>query len=115
VIQFGRLRRATEDVTVGGAEVKAGEWLVAAIQSGNRDEAVFPRPDTVDLARQARTHLGFGPHQCLGQQLARIELQIALTTLLRRIPGLRLAAPLPVSEFKNDAIVYGLRSLPIEW
>jgi cytochrome P450 len=117
VIQFGLLRRATEDVTVGGVEVKTGEWLVAAIQSGNRDEDVFPRPDTVDLARQARTHLGFGfgPHQCLGQQLARIELQIALTTLLRRIPNLRVAASLPLSEFKNSAIIYGLRSLPVRW
>jgi cytochrome P450 len=117
VIQFGLLRRATEDVTVAGASLKAGEWLVAAIQSGNRDEDVFPRPDAVDLGRQARTHLGFGfgPHQCLGQQLARVELQIALTTLLRRIPGLRLAAPLPATEYKNSAIIYGLRSLPVEW
>ena len=117
VIQFGLLRQATEDVTVAGAEVKAGEWLVAAIQSGNRDEQVYADPDTVDLGRQARTHLGFGfgAHQCLGQQLARIELQVALTTLLRRLPGLRLAGPLPASEFKNSAIIYGLRSLPVTW
>ncbi|QUQ63571.1 cytochrome P450 [Kutzneria sp. CA-103260] len=117
VIQFGLLRQATEDVTVGGAEVKAGEWLVAAIQSGNRDGDVYADPDTVDLGRQARTHLGFGfgAHQCLGQQLARIELQVALTTLLRRLPGLRPTAPLPLSEFKSSAIIYGLRSLPVTW
>ncbi|MEU9619474.1 cytochrome P450 [Streptomyces sp. NPDC088251] len=117
VIQFGLFRYATEDVTVGGTAVKAGEWLVAAIPSGNRDESVFSAPDTVDLGRQARTHLalGFGAHQCIGQQLARIELQVALTTLLRRMPGLRLAMPLAQSEFKRNDIVYGLRSMPVVW
>ncbi|MEE1838660.1 cytochrome P450 [Streptomyces sp. NPDC088190] len=120
VIQFGLLRYATEDITVGDTTVRAGEWLVAAIPSGNRDGSVFPAPDTVDLGRQARTHLsfGFGAHQCIGQQLARIELQVALTTLLRRIPGLRLrsgpAMP-PPSEFKLNDIVFGLRSMPVVW
>jgi cytochrome P450 len=117
VIQCGLLRYATADVTVGGTEVKAGQWLVAALPSGNRDESVFADPDTVDLGRQTRTHLafGFGAHQCIGQQLARFELQIALTTLLRRMPGLRLAAPLAQSEFKLNDIVYGLRRMPVVW
>ncbi|MEU5302632.1 cytochrome P450 [Streptomyces noursei] len=117
VIQFGLLRYATEDVTVGAATVRAGEWVVAAIPSGNRDESVFAAPDTIDLDRQARRHLafGFGAHQCIGQQLARIQLQVALTTLLRRVPGLRLARPLTPSEFKRNDIVYGLRSMPVVW
>ncbi|MGW1410118.1 cytochrome P450 [Streptomyces sp. NPDC002403] len=117
VIQFGLLRYATEDVTVGATAVAAGGWLVAAIPSGNRDEAVFTAPDTIDLSRPPRTHLafGFGPHQCIGQQLARIELQVALTTLLRRVPGLRLAEPLAESAFKHNDIVFGLRSLPVVW
>jgi cytochrome P450 len=117
VIQFGMLRHATEDVPVGDTVVRAGEWLVAAIQAGNRDENVYTDPDTVDLAREARTHLafGFGAHQCIGQQLARIELQVALTTVFRRVPTLRLAAPLARSVFKDDGIVYGLRSLPVTW
>ncbi|WP_406529317.1 cytochrome P450 [Streptomyces sp. I8-5] len=117
VIQFGLLRYATEDVTVGATAVAAGSWLVAAIPSGNRDEAVFTAPDTIDLRRPPRTHLafGFGPHQCIGQQLARIELQVALTTLLRRVPGLRLAEPLAESAFKHNDIVFGLRSLPVVW
>ncbi|MEV7923968.1 cytochrome P450 [Kitasatospora sp. NPDC088779] len=117
VIQFGLLRYATEGVTVGGTAVAAGSWLVAAIPSGNRDEDVFPAPDTVDLRRPPRTHLafGFGPHQCIGQQLARIELQVALTTLLRRVPGLRLAEPLAQSAFKHNDIVFGLRSMPVLW
>jgi cytochrome P450 len=117
VIQFGLFRYAVEDVTIGGADVKAGEWLIAAIQSGNRDEAVYPNPGAVDLGRQSRTHLafGFGAHQCLGQQLARIELQVALTTLLRRVPGLRLARPVAFADFKHTDIVYGLRSMPVTW
>ncbi|MFE4973239.1 cytochrome P450 [Kitasatospora sp. NPDC056651] len=117
VIQFGLLRYATEDVTVGGTPVAAGDWLVAAIPSGNRDEDVFPAPDTVDLRRPPRPHLsfGFGPHQCIGQQLARMELRIALATLLRRMPGLRPAEPLAPSAFKHNDIVFGLRSLPVTW
>ena len=117
VVQFGLFRYAMEDVTVGGAEVKAGEWLVGAIQSGNRDEEVYQSPDALDLGRQALTHLafGFGAHQCLGQQLARIELQVALTTLFRRVPGLRLARPLTQSEFKQNDVVYGVRSLAVTW
>ena len=117
VIQFGLFRYANEDLVVGETSVKAGEWLVGAIPSGNRDETVYPDPDTLDLDRQARTHLafGFGAHQCLGQQLARIELQVALTTLFRRLPGLRLAAPLSPSEFKHNDLVYGVRSLLVTW
>jgi len=117
VIQFGLVRYATEDVTVGGVEVRAGEWVVAALPSGNRDESVFPDPDTLDLTRRARTNLafGFGPHQCIGQQLAEVELRIALATLLRRVPGLRLARPLEQADFKLNDIVHGLRSMPVVW
>ncbi|WP_416970869.1 cytochrome P450 [Streptomyces sp. 4F14] len=117
VIQFGLVRYATEDVTVGGVEVRAGEWVVAALPSGNRDESVFPGPDTLDLGRRARTNLafGFGPHQCIGQQLAEVELQVALTTLLRRLPGLRLARPLEQADFKLNDIVHGLRTMPVVW
>ncbi|GAB7028635.1 cytochrome P450 [Streptomyces sp. NPDC021749] len=117
VIQFGLLRYATEDVTVDGTAVAAGEWLIAAIPSGNRDERVYAAPDTLDLGRQARTHLAFGlgPHQCIGHQLARIELQVTLTTLLRRLPGLRLARPLEQADFKLHDIVYGLRRMPVGW
>ncbi|MFE7277371.1 cytochrome P450 [Streptomyces sp. NPDC057623] len=117
VIQFGLVRYVTQDVTVGGTEMKAGEWVVAALPSGNRDESVFPDPDTVDLGRRARTNLafGFGPHQCIGQQLARVEMQVALATLLRRLPSLRLARPLEQADFKLNDIVHGLRSMPVVW
>lgn len=117
VIQFGLLREATEDVVVAGQEVKAGEWIVGAISSGNRDETVYTDPDAVDLTRPHRSHLafGFGAHQCLGQHLARVELKVALTTLFRRIPGLRLARPLGESDFRRNDLVYGVWSLPVIW
>jgi cytochrome P450 len=117
VIQFGLLRYATEDVTVADTVIRAGEWLVAASSPGNRDESVYPGADEVDLKREARTHLafGFGAHQCLGQQLARVELQVALTTLLSRLPNLRLPVPLADSAFKHNSIVYGLQAMPIVW
>ncbi|KND26280.1 cytochrome P450 [Streptomyces acidiscabies] len=117
VIQFGAARYATEDVTVGGTRVRAGEWLLAAFASGNRDERVFPDAGAVDLGRQGRTHLtfGFGPHQCLGQQLARVELQVTLATLARRLPDLRLTRPLEQADFRRNDLVYGPRSMPVTW
>jgi cytochrome P450 len=84
---------------------------------GNRDPDVFDDPDTLDLTRDARRHVafGFGVHQCLGQPLARLELQIAYTTLLRRIPTLRRATELEDIPFKHDGQIYGLYELPVSW
>ncbi|AXG81944.1 cytochrome P450 [Streptomyces paludis] len=117
VIQFGLIRYATEDVTVGDVEVKSGEWIIAATPSGNRDESMFPDPDALDFDRRGRRHLafGFGAHACIGQQLARIEMRIALSTLLRRIPDLRLATPPKESDFKRNNIVYGLQKMRVTW
>lgn len=118
VVQFGVLRYATEDVQVGSRAVKAGEWLVAALNSANRDEGLFPGGDKLDFRRDApRTHVafGFGAHQCVGQQLARVELQEALTLLFQRIPGLRLAVPQEELAYKHNTLVYGIRSMPVAW
>ena len=78
---------------------------------------MFPEPDRLDLARQASGHVafGFGPHQCLGQQLARVELQEVFTRLYRRIPTLRLAVPFEELEFKENTLVYGVTALPVTW
>ena len=116
-VQFGLLRHATEATQVAAEAVDAGEWLVAALASGNRDESVFPDPDRVDLTRGATAHLafGYGIHQCLGQQLARVELQEVFARLHQRIPTLRLAVPFEDIEFKDNALVYGVRALPITW
>jgi cytochrome P450 len=118
VVQFGVLRYATADVRLGDHEIKAGEWLVAALNSANRDENLFPRGEELDFAREApRTHVafGFGAHQCIGQQLARVELQESLLRLFRRIPDLRLAIPREDLRYRHNTLVYGVRELPITW
>jgi cytochrome P450 len=88
-------RVGTRDTEVGGVKVSAGEGIVALGSAGNRDPVGFDDPDTLDIERGARHHLafGFGAYQCLGQNLARLELRIVFDTLFRRVPGLRLAVP----------------------
>jgi cytochrome P450 len=78
---------------------------------------VFPDPDRLDITRGARRHVafGFGVHQCLGQPLARMELQVVHGTLYRRIPTLKLACALEDVNFKNDAFIYGVHELPVAW
>jgi cytochrome P450 len=117
VIQFGLFRHVTEDIPIGDETIKAGEYLIAALSAGNRDETAFPDPDRIDLARKASSHLafGFGVHQCLGQQLARVELQEVFTRLYRRIPTLRLAVPFEEIKFKDNTLVYGVTALPVTW
>ncbi|WP_437779053.1 cytochrome P450 [Sorangium sp. So ce1097] len=112
---LGRL--ATEDVEIGGVLIRAGEGVLALANTANRDPEVFESADELDLERGSRNHLafGFGPHQCLGQNLARLELQIVIDTLFRRIPGLRPAVPVEELSFKDDATVYGIRELPVTW
>ncbi|MEU9273104.1 cytochrome P450 [Streptomyces sp. NPDC048251] len=111
------VRMALEDVTVGGQLVKAGESVMVALPSGNRDTAFTDRPDVLDVDRNARGHVTFayGIHQCLGQSFARVELQVALSTLLRRLPELRLAVPLQEVPFQHDMDIYGVRELPVAW
>ncbi len=117
IVQFGLLRNATEDIEFGDETIRAGEWLVAALASGNRDESVFPNAEKIDLRRNPTTHLafGFGAHQCIGQQLARVELQEVFSRLYQRIPTLRLAVPFEEITFKDNALAYGVRGLPVTW
>ncbi|WP_328326445.1 cytochrome P450 [Kribbella sp. NBC_00382] len=117
VVQFGLFRHVLEDIEIGDETIKAGEFLIAAIQSGNRDEQAFADPDRIDLSRKASRHLafGFGAHQCLGQQLARVELQEVYTRLYTRIPTLRLAVPFEEITYKDNTLVYGVTALPVTW
>ncbi|MFI6706914.1 cytochrome P450 [Nonomuraea sp. NPDC050478] len=110
-------RVAIEDVEIGGARIKAGEGVIVSALSANWDPAAFKDPAELDVERGARHHLafGFGPHQCLGQNLARMELQIVFDTLFRRVPTLRLATPAEHLPFKSDAVVYGVHELPVTW
>ncbi|GAB3930684.1 cytochrome P450 [Kribbella albertanoniae] len=113
----GRWRQVVEDIEFEGHTLKAGDNVVFANNIANRDPAVFADPDTLDLTRDARQHVafGFGPHACLGQPLARMELKVVYHTLYHRIPTLRLAVPLEEIPFKHDATVYGVASLPVTW
>lgn len=110
-------RYAKEDVELGGVLVKAGEPVVASIGSANRDETVFARADELDLTRPGGLHLGFGygAHHCLGAPLARMELQVALGTLLRRFPELRLAVPEEKLRWRVGTFMRSVVELPIEW
>jgi cytochrome P450 len=116
-VTTGRRRVALEDVEVGGQLIRAGEGVIVDLDTAKRDSTVFDQPERLDLRRNARQHVafGFGAHQCLGQSLARVELQVVHGTLFRRVPSLRLAAETTDIQFKDDAIVYGVYELPVAW
>jgi cytochrome P450 len=113
----GRRRLALADIEIAGQTIRAGEGVIMANDIANRDTSVFPDPDSLDLRRDARHHIafGFGVHQCLGQPLARLELQVVYSTLYKRIPTLALAADLADIPFKHDGSVYGVYELPVTW
>ncbi|MCZ0982752.1 cytochrome P450 [Streptomyces diastatochromogenes] len=116
-IADGLLRIASEDIEVAGTVIRAGEGVVFSTSVINRDAAAYSDPDTLDWDRSARHHVafGFGIHQCLGQNLARAELEIALGTLLRRLPGLQLAVPAEEIPFKPGDTIQGMLELPVTW
>jgi cytochrome P450 len=117
IIQTGQRRIAVEDIEIVGEVIRAGEGIILDVAPANWDARQFPEPDRLDLERDDGPHVGFGygRHQCVGQQLARMELQIVLPALLRRIPTLRLAVPIDELPFKHDALAYGLYELPVTW
>ncbi|MCR6030098.1 cytochrome P450 [Nocardioides sp. zg-579] len=117
ITHTGRRRVVLEDIEFAGETMKAGEGLILPNDIANRDPAAFENPNELDIEREAGHHVafGFGVHQCLGQPLARVELQIVLSTLYRRIPTLRLAAGLDELNFKHDVNVYGVHELPVTW
>ncbi|MER6266476.1 cytochrome P450 [Streptomyces sp. NPDC001797] len=116
-IADGLLRVALEDIQLDGTTIRKGDGVLFATSVINRDEAVYDDPDTLDWHRPARHHVafGFGIHQCLGQNLARTELEIALRTLWERLPDLRLAAPPEEIPFKPGDTIQGMLELPVTW
>ncbi|GAA3613367.1 hypothetical protein GCM10022223_31880 [Kineosporia mesophila] len=110
-------RVAIEDVEIEGQRIRAGEGVITALPAANGDPAVFPDPGRLDLTRRASGHLafGWGPHQCVGQQLARIEPQVVFSTLFRRLPDLALACDPQDLQFTEDSQAYGIHELPITW
>ena len=109
-------RIATEDLTIGGQLIRAGERVLMNLPAGNWDTEFIKNPETFDIDRNARGHLafGYGVHQCIGANLARVEMQVAFATLARRLPGLRLAVSPDALRFK-DADIYGMKELPVTW
>jgi cytochrome P450 len=117
IAEFVTSRVAVADTEVGGVTVRAGEGVLTLGNAANHDPSVFADPERLDVTRGARNHIafGYGAHQCLGQNLARVELQIVFDTLFARVPTLRVDAPVSDLPFKDDATVYGLHSLPVSW
>lgn len=113
----GVLRVATADIEAGSDVIKAGDGVVFSNSLMNRDEAVYTRPDELDWSRSARHHFAFGHgiHQCVGQNLARAEIELTLSTLFRRIPDVRLAVPVDEVPMPPGTTVQGPTELLVTW
>ncbi len=111
------LRVAVEDVEIGGQLVRKGEGVVPLVAGANHDPEMFERPHEFDPARSATGHVafGYGVHQCLGQNLVRLEMDVAYRGLFKRIPTLQLAGSLEELQFKYDGVLFGLHALPVRW
>jgi cytochrome P450 len=112
------MRTALEDVELGGQTIKAGTTVVLSYNTANRDPERFTAPHVLDLRRPYGGHLAFGHgiHQCLGQQLARVEMRVAFPALVDRFPTLRLAVPAEEVGLRPEtADIYGVKSLPVAW
>ncbi len=111
-------RTASEDAELGGVVIRRGEKVVVSIPAANRDPEKFTAPDQLDLGRDATGHLAFGHgrHMCIGQHLARLELEVALRGLLERFPTLDLAVPPEQLRFHGgEHQLYSVETLPVVW
>lgn len=118
IIQNGQRRVAVEDIAIAGEVIRAGEGIIIDLAPANWDGDAFTEPERLYLHRSGADRnvaFGYGRHQCVGQQLARAEMQIVFRTLFRRIPTLQLAAGLEHIPFKHDRLAYGVYELPVTW
>ncbi|MEU7477031.1 cytochrome P450 [Lentzea sp. NPDC042327] len=117
IIAFGVPRFAKEESEVGGVTIPAGETVLVAVPAVNRSPEQYEDPHELRVDRPRGHHLAFGHgiHQCLGQQLARVEMVVGFTELLRRLPGLRLAVPATEVPLRTDMAIYGVHALPVSW
>lgn len=113
----GFTRIAIEDVELSGQTIRAGDAVVAELGIANRDPEVFDHPEEIDFHRGNVPHVtfGHGVHHCLGAQLARMELRVVLESLLRRLPGLRLAVPVDQISWRTNRLIRGVDALPVSW
>jgi cytochrome P450 len=109
------LRTAKEDVDIGGVTIRAGDAVIMHQSTADREDEVFDNPHEFDITRNPTQHLAFGigVHNCIGQPLARMELQIAIGALIERIPGLHPLLPLDQLKFHSRLAIYGVESLPV--
>lgn len=114
---FGLPRFLTEDVEIDGEVLPAGTTVINSLAAANRDEGAFDEAGEIRLDRSPNTHIAFGvgPHSCIGQALARTELQAVLEVVLRRLPGLALAVPVDELPKREGMLVGGLECLPVTW
>jgi cytochrome P450 PksS len=110
-------RYAREALTIRDVPLRRGDIVFGVLGSANRDEAIFKNPEALDLTRENNRHLGFGygTHFCLGAPLARLEAQIAINTLLRHAPDLRLQVSHETLSWRRSLILRGLEALPVRW
>ncbi|MGR3935809.1 cytochrome P450 [Streptomyces sp. BRA346] len=113
----GMPRYLTEDIALGGEVIPKGSTTLSVIDAANRDERMFPEPDALDLGRSPNRHISFGAgaHSCVGQALARTELQVALDLLLERLPGLGLAVPSAELVRREGWLTGGFERVPVVW
>ncbi|MEU3183957.1 cytochrome P450 [Streptomyces sp. NPDC006923] len=111
------LRVAAEDIELSGRKIPADDGVIGLLAGANHDPEQFDHPEQVDFHRPENHHVafGYGVHQCIGQHLARLELEIALETLIRRVPTLRLAVDREQVAFKHDSATFGLEELMVTW
>jgi cytochrome P450 len=116
-VQFAPRRVALEDVALRDVVIRKGEGVFGLAPAANRDPDAFPEPDRFDIRRAAAEHVafGYGIHQCLGQTLARIELQAVYPALFRRFPALHVVEPIEAVPFKRDMQIYGVHRLTVAW
>ncbi len=114
-LKHATFRCATESLSIGGVEIPAGDFVLLAIASANRDPQRFGDPHALDVRRSAAGHLAFGHgiHHCLGAPLARVEVQMAFGALLDAFPAMRLAVDPEDLRWRNSTIIRGLDSLPV--
>lgn len=110
-------RYAREDITIAGVTIPRGELTLAVIASANRDAGHFEQPDTLDISRENNKHLAFGQgiHYCVGAPLARLEGQIAINTLIQRLPNLRLSVKPEQLRWRSNFVLRGLEALPVSF
>jgi len=118
IVQSPIQRAVLADIEIGGERIRAGEGVVAELAIANRDPAVFDNPDRLDFHRNARGHVAFsyGPHQCLGHALARVELEVVFRRLFTRFPTLALAVPQDKVPLRPHNVgLFGVEALQVTW